>query len=142
MTWRRCGYDSDTPSLFGRRCKDIMLNYLPAPILLDVAIFFTSLAWGLGFYLVDRRVYLVASLATGCFVCLIGYSVASLGGPAWAIVTAPLPVDIVMLWYVLRTPRKMLMAYAAIWAIYIVLHIGLSAFLRYDSLIPAWRLHS
>jgi hypothetical protein len=43
-------------------CKDEpscenMLNALPAPVLLDVAILFTALAWCLGFYLVDRRVY-------------------------------------------------------------------------------------
>jgi len=30
----------------------------------------------------------------------------------------------------------------AIWAIYIVFHILLSALLHYDSLIPAWRLHA
>jgi hypothetical protein len=40
-----------------------MLNTLPAPILLDIAIFFTALAWGLGAYLVDKKVYIFASLA-------------------------------------------------------------------------------
>jgi len=30
-----------------------MLDALPAPILLDIAIIFTALSWGLGFYLVD-----------------------------------------------------------------------------------------
>ncbi len=51
-----------------------MLNTLPAPILLDIAIFFTALSWGLGLYLVDKKVYVFASLAVGCFVCLFGYS--------------------------------------------------------------------
>ena len=119
-----------------------MLNALPAPILLDIAILFTALSWGVGLYLVDKRVYLFASLAIGCFVCLLGYSVESLGAPIWAVVAAPLPLDLLLLWYVLRKPRKMAMAYPLIWAIYIVVHILLSAFLRYDSLIPAWRLHS
>ena len=45
------------------------LNSLPTPILLDIAILFTALAWALGFYLVDKRVYFFASLAIGCFVC-------------------------------------------------------------------------
>jgi len=58
-----------------------MLNALPAPILLDIAIIFTALSWGIGFYLVDKRVYIFPSLAVGCFVCLFGYSVASLGAP-------------------------------------------------------------
>ena len=62
-----------------------MLNTLPAPILLDIAIIFTALSWGLGLYLVDKRVYIFASLAIGCFVCLFGYSVESVGAPllAW-----------------------------------------------------------
>jgi hypothetical protein len=122
--------------------KRTMLGTLPAPILLDIAIIFTALSWGLGMYLVDRKVHLFASLAIGCFVCLFGYSVESLGAPLWAVVAAPIPLDILLLWHVLRKPRKMLLAYPAIWAIYIVLHVVLSALFRYDSLIPAWRLHS
>jgi hypothetical protein len=58
-----------------------MLGTLPAPILLDIAILFTALSWGLGFFIADRKVYLFASLAIGCFVCLFGYSMASLGAP-------------------------------------------------------------
>ncbi len=92
-----------------------MLSTLPAPILLDVAIFFTALSWGLGMYLADRKVRLFASLAIGCFVCLFGYSVESLGAPLWAVLAAPIPLDIFLLWYVVRKPRKMLFAYAAIW---------------------------
>src|ERR1017187_3863532 len=48
-----------------------MLNALPSPVPLDIAILFTALAWCFGFYLVDKRVYLFASLAIGCFVCLV-----------------------------------------------------------------------
>ena len=83
-----------------------MLNALPAPILLDIAIIFTALSWGLGLYLVDKRVHIFASLAVGCFVCLFGYSVESLGAPPWAVVAAPVPLDLLLLWYVLRKPRK------------------------------------
>lgn len=49
-----------------------MLNSLPPPILLDIAIFFTAPAWALGFFLVDGKVYIFAPLAIGCFVCLLG----------------------------------------------------------------------
>ncbi len=118
------------------------MNSLPAPILLDIAILFTALSWGLGMYLVDKQVHVFASLAIGCFVCLIGYSVQSMGAPIWLVVAAPIPLDFFLLWYVLRTLRKMLFAYVLIWAIYIVFHVLLSSALHYDSLIPAWRLHS
>ena len=119
-----------------------MFNNLPAPILFDIAIFFTALSWGFGFYIADRKVRIFASLAIGCFVCLLGYSVASLGAPVWIVVAAPVPLDLLLLWYVLRQPRKMLIAYPTIWLIYIVMHVALSTLFRYDSLIPAWRLHS
>jgi hypothetical protein len=36
----------------------------------------------------------------------------------------------------------MAIAYVSTWAIYIALHILLSSSLRYDSLIPAWKLHN
>ena len=119
-----------------------MLGSLPAPILLDIAILFTALSWGLGLYIVDRRVYIFASLAVGCFVCLLGYSIEGLGAPGWAVVAGTAPLDVLLLWYVLRKPRKMLMAYVTVWAVYIVFHILLSTFLHYDSLIPPWKLHS
>jgi hypothetical protein len=77
-----------------------MLNTLPSTILLDIAILFTAFSWGFGFYVADKKVYLFASLAIGCFVCLLGYSVESLGAPVWAVVAAPLPLDILLLWYV------------------------------------------
>ena len=97
-----------------------MLNSLPAPILLDIAIFFTALSWGLGIYLVDKKAHVFASLAVGCFVCLFGYSVQSLGAPLWAVVAAPIPLDFILSWYVLRKLWGMLVAYVAIWALYIV----------------------
>lgn len=118
------------------------INSLPAAVLLDIAIFFTALSWGLGLYLVDKKVYVFASPAIGCFVCLFGYSVESLGAPVWAVVAAPIPLDFLLLWYVLRNPRKMFWAYPAIWAIYVVFHVLLSKVVHYDSLIPAWKLHS
>ena len=119
-----------------------MLNQLPGPIQLDIAILATALAWGLGFFIGDRRAHIFASLAIGCFVVLIGYSVASLGAPPWLVIAAPTACDFVLLWYVMRTWRKMAIAYVSIWVIYICLHIALSAGLRYDYLIPPWHLHS
>jgi hypothetical protein len=118
------------------------MNSWPAPILLDIAILFTALSWGLGMYLVEKKVHVFASFAIGCFVCLLGYSVQSLGAPIWLVVAAPIPLDFLLLWYVLREWRRMLLAYVSIWAIYIVFHVLLSWLLRYDSLIPLWRLHS
>lgn len=62
--------------------QEAMLDALPVPIRLDIAILLTALAWGIGLYVADRKVYVFASLAIGAFVCLLGYSVESLGAPA------------------------------------------------------------
>ena len=70
-------------------------------------------------YLVEKKVHVFASFAIGCFVCLLGYSVQSLGAPIWLVVAAPIPLDFLLLWYVLREWRRMLLAYVSIWAIYI-----------------------
>jgi hypothetical protein len=119
-----------------------MLSSLPGPIQLDIAILATALAWSLGFLIADRRVHLFASLAIGCFVVLIGYSVASLGARPWLVIATPTACDFLLLWYVMRTPRKMVIAYLSTWIIYVGLHVMLSAGLRYDYLIPPWHLHA
>ena len=110
--------------------------------MLDIAILATAFCWGLGFYIANKKIYLFESLAIGCFVCLLGYSIASLGAPPWAVIAGPIPVDILMLWYVLREPRKMATSYVFTWATYVLVHMALSALLHYDSLIPPWKLHS
>jgi hypothetical protein len=119
-----------------------MLDTLPGPLLLDVAILVTAFCWGMGFYIADRQVRVFAPLAIGCFVCLTGYSVQSLGAPIWLVAAAPIPLDFLLLWYVLRRPRAMVVAYISTWAIYVVVHVAFSALLGYDSLIPAWKLHA
>ena len=119
-----------------------MPNTIPLIILLDIAIFFTALSWGIGLSLVDKKLYIFTPLAIGCFVCLLGYSVQSLGAPVWAVIAAPVILDFFILWYVLRDFRKIVWAYIIIWSIYTVFHLLLSAGLKYDSLIPAWKLHS
>ncbi|HUD12076.1 MAG TPA: hypothetical protein VMQ56_00345 [Terracidiphilus sp.] len=118
-----------------------MLNGMPAPILLDISILFTALSWAIGFYIASKRVYVFAPLAIGCFVCLAGYSLVSLNMPGRAVVPALIPLDLMLLWYVLRKPRQMVVAYLSTWAIYVVIHMALSGLLGYDSLIPAWKLH-
>lgn len=118
-----------------------MLTELAPAINLDIAIFFTALAWGIGLYVADRKAYVFVSTAIGCFVVLLGYSIADLGARGWAIMAGPMALDFFLLWYVLRTPRKMAMAYVVTWPVYIALHVILSGVLHYDSLIPVWRLH-
>jgi hypothetical protein len=119
-----------------------MPESLPPIILLDLAIFFTALSWCIGLGFVAKKLYGLTSLAIGCFVCLLGYSVQSLGVPGWAVISAPVVLDIFILWYILKEPRKMVLAYILIWLTYTIFHILLSAIFHFDSLIPVWKLHS
>jgi hypothetical protein len=128
--------------LNGTRVSSRMLNSLPAAVLLDIAILATALSWSIGFYAADRRFHLFASLAIGCFVVLCGFTVGSLGSPAWVVFLAPLPLDFLLLWYVMRVPRKMAISYVTAWVVYVALHVVLSVSVHYDSLIPPWRLHA
>jgi hypothetical protein len=119
-----------------------MFSAYPAAIQLDLAILFTALAWSLGFFVATRKFHLFSSLAIGCFVVLIGYTLGDLHAPAWLVIAGCIPFDLFLLWYVMRTWRNMLIAYPSIWVIYILFHLALSRFLRYDFLIPSWKLHS
>ena len=59
-----------------------MFSAYPAAIQLDLAILFTALAWALGFFVATRKFHLFSSLAIGCFVVLIGYTLGALHAPA------------------------------------------------------------
>ncbi len=118
------------------------MNTLPAVLQLDLSILFTALAWGLGFFLAVRRVYLFQTIAIGCIVCLSGYTLACLNAPLWLVVPALIPLDILLAWYVLRKPAKIAMAYASSWMFYAAFHVVLSFWFRCDWLIPAWKLHA
>ena len=132
----------DAARFKGIRVPSRMLNTLPAAVLLDVAILATALSWSIGFFVADRKFHFFASLAIGCFVVLCGYTVGSLGAPAWLVFLAPVPLDFLLLWYVMREPRKMAISYLTAWVVYVLLHVAFSLSVHYDSLIPPWRLHA
>ncbi len=76
-----------------------MLGTLPTPILLDIAILFTALCWGLGFFIADSgRVHLFSShWPLGVLSACLVTAVESVGAPPWAVVAAPVPLDILLL---------------------------------------------
>jgi hypothetical protein len=120
----------------------VNVNTLPAVVQLDISIFFTSLAWGLGLFLASRRIYLFQAVSIGCMVVLAGYTEVGLNMPSWLAVPALIPLDILLAWYVLRTPRKIAISYVSSWVFYVLFHVGLSFWFHGDWLIPAWKLHA
>ncbi|NMH69353.1 hypothetical protein HF072_11260 [Bacillus sp. RO3] len=97
--------------------------------------------------------YFVASLLLGNELTLgqaifIGISVVSLGaltealgGPMWLIVLIPFPVGMGLLFSFLSVSVPLwFLTYITTLAIYTVIHIPMSYFFQFHSLIPAWKL--
>lgn len=79
---------------------------------------------------------------------LIGLSVVSLGAltevmgsPMWLIVLVPFPIGMFLLYIFLNvTVPQWFLTYIITLAIYTVIHIPMSYFFSFHSLIPSWKL--
>jgi hypothetical protein len=79
---------------------------------------------------------------------LIGFSVVTLGAlseaagsPMWLIVLVPFPVGMLLLYSFLNVSVPLwFLTYMTTLAIYTVIHIPMSYFFQFHSLIPAWKL--
>lgn len=79
---------------------------------------------------------------------IIGFSVVSLGAltevlgsPMWLIVLVPFPIGMFLLYSFLNvTVPQWFLTYIITLAIYTVIHIPMSYFFNFHSLIPAWKL--
>ena len=110
--------------------------------LLAVSILLTALAYVVGIYVATKHVRLKGPLLIGFVVVLAGYLTSYAGTPIWLVIMVLVLIGFLMLTYLLKDIRKTVTAYALTWAAYLVFHVLLSSVARYDSLIPAWRLHS
>jgi hypothetical protein len=79
---------------------------------------------------------------------IIGFSVVSLGAlteklgsPMWLIVLVPFPVGMLLLYSFLNVAvPQWFLTYMVTLAIYTIIHIPMSYFFNFHSLIPAWKL--
>lgn len=119
-----------------------MPEWLTLTALTGVAILFTALSYLCGIYVVERKVRVAGSLLIGAVVVLTGYLMAILRAPLWVIVAAPVPLGFLLLLLQMKNAKRTTAAYFCTWGFYLVFHVLLSSVFRYDSLLPAWRLHS
>nr|WP_155113401.1 hypothetical protein [Metabacillus mangrovi] len=81
------------------------------------------------------------ALLIGLSVVSLGALTEKLGSPMWLIVFIPFPVGMFLLYSFLNvTVSQWFLTYIITLAIYTVIHIPMSYFLNFHSLIPAWKL--
>lgn len=119
-----------------------MLNSLSPPALTAIAILLTATSYFCAGLIIQHVPRMLGSLVIGAAVVLTGYLMASLHAPMWLIVAAPIPLGFLLLLYQVKNLRMTSLIYLVTWVVYLSFHIIFSAGLHYDSLMPAWRLHS
>lgn len=114
------------------------MNYLVSFVL---SIVLTSLSYFLGSYFMKNSLAIWQALLIGFSVVSLGALTESLGAPIWLIVLIPFPVGMLLLYLFLNQPLHIwFLTYITILAIYYVIHVIMSRFFQFHSLIPAWKL--
>ncbi|WP_208592070.1 hypothetical protein [Gracilibacillus suaedae] len=114
------------------------MNYLLS-FVLSVAL--TALSYFLGSQLLNSDIAIWQAFIIGFSVVSLGALTEALGAPIWLIVLMPFPVGMLLLYLFLNQPfLTWLLTYVTILALYSVIHVIMSCFFQFHSLIPAWRL--
>lgn len=110
------------------------LNYL-------LAVLLTSFSYFLGSFLIRHGIAAWQALVIGFSVVTLGALAEALGAPIWLIVLLPFPVGMFLLYLFLNESfLTWLLTYVTILALYTALHVFMSYFFHFHSLIPAWKL--
>lgn len=114
------------------------MNYLLSFLL---AITLTSLSYFFGSLILKRKISMLQAFIIGASVVSIGAITEAVGAPIWLIVFAPFPVGMILLYVFLKERIHIwFLTYITILALYTVIHIIMSYFFQFHSLIPAWKL--
>jgi hypothetical protein len=114
------------------------MNYLISFVL---SVVLTALSYFFGSQLLKNDLAIWQALIIGFSVVSLGALTEALGAPIWLIVLIPFPVGMLLLYLFLNQPfLTWLLTYVMILALYTVIHLIMSYFFQFHSLIPAWRL--
>ncbi len=106
-----------------------------------LSVVLTTLSYFIGSQLTANDIAIWQSIAIGLSVVSIGALTETLGAPIWLIVLVPFPVGMLLLYLFLNKPLYIwLLTYITVLALYTVIHVIMSSFFKFHSLIPAWRL--
>lgn len=106
-----------------------------------LSIVLTSLAYFIGGYVLTSGIAFWEAILIGSSVVAIGAFVEKMRAPMWLIILTPFPVGMILLYLLLKEPFVIwLLTYLIILTIYTIIHVFMSYFFRFHSLIPAWKL--
>jgi hypothetical protein len=114
------------------------MNYFLCFVL---AVSLTSLSYFFGSILTKNAISVLAAFIIGTSVVSLGSITEALGAPIWLIVLIPFPVGMFLLYLFMKKPLPIwFLTYITTLALYSVIHIIMSYFFNFHSLIPAWKL--
>ena len=106
-----------------------------------LAIILTALSYDIGSILLSDGIDFWQALLIGFSVVSLGALTEALGAPIWLIVLVPFPVGMILLYLFLsESVGQWFLTYLTTLSIYTVIHMVMSYFFYFHSLIPAWKL--
>ncbi|QXE01425.1 hypothetical protein [Terribacillus sp. DMT04] len=106
-----------------------------------LAITLTGLSYYIGSLFFQHGLPIWQALTIGFAVVSLGALTEAFRAPIWLIVFVPFPVGMLLLYVFLQvTIPTWFLTYATTLALYTMMHIPMSYFFQFHSLIPAWKL--
>ncbi|WP_026584711.1 hypothetical protein [Bacillus sp. J33] len=108
---------------------------------LFLAIVLTALSYFIGSLLIGNGLPAWQALIIGTAVVLLGAITEALKAPMWLMILVPFPIGMLLLFLFLKEPvQTWSITYLITLGIYSVIHMIMSFFFKFHSLIPAWKL--
>lgn len=106
-----------------------------------LAVFLTGCSYFIASLILQKGLPLWQALIIGFVVVSLGALTEAIGSPMWLIVFIPFPVGMFLLYTFLNVSVwQWFLTYLLTLVLYTVLHIPMSYFFKFHSLIPAWKL--
>ncbi|MFA9455275.1 hypothetical protein ACERJO_00705 [Halalkalibacter sp. AB-rgal2] len=106
-----------------------------------LAILLTSISYVIGSLVLSEGILMWQALIIGISVVTLGAITEAIKAPIWLIIVVPFPVGMSLLFIFLNEPfLTWLLTYLITLVIYSFVHILVSYFFKFHSLIPAWKL--
>lgn len=106
-----------------------------------VSVFLNGLSYYIASFVLGSDLSIWQALIIGFSVVSLGALTEALGSPMWLIVLVPFPVGMFLLYSFLQVSvPQWFLTYILTLAIYTVIHIPMSYFFHFHSLLPSWKL--
>ncbi|WP_420835853.1 hypothetical protein [Bacillus weihaiensis] len=106
-----------------------------------LAISLTAFSYYIASFILENELLLWQAFVIGFSVVSLGALTEKLGSPMWLIIFIPFPIGMILLYLFLNVSvPQWFLNYMLTLTIYTVIHIPMSYFFHYHSLIPAWKL--